>query len=260
MKRKAHSRSFQRWKVAHPERLDRYRELQDALSPPKKGYGLRRALLRSGILVIATYVSCCVYTCWCGKVPLHTRAILKVPCKSCLQAPVVSCTRISLSVRQLWLQVKMVADEPQAADEALKADVRDLLKQLRLATAQVAQDQPADTLDMTEEVALAASPANGDRKWPLEYFLQQKMLLEDTDRSIQSSGDRRSTSVADNDSQGSHEKHAVCIISNDRGFDKLLNECKRAGCRTVAISDVSKSTYKHADVLLSWSMAESGMY
>lgn len=63
MKRKTHSRSFQRWKRAHPERLDRYRELQDVLSPPQKGYGLRRALLRSSILVIATYVACSVYTC-----------------------------------------------------------------------------------------------------------------------------------------------------------------------------------------------------
>ena len=166
--------------------------------------------------------------------------------------------KISLSVCQLRFQVKVVADKPQAADEALKADVRDLLKHLRLANAQVAQKQPA-ALNVTEEADLEPGPAAGDQKWPLEYFLQESMRSEDTERSTQFSSSER-TPVDDKGSQGMHETHAVCIISNDRGFDKLLNECKRAGCRTVAISDPTKSTYKHADVLLSWSMAESGMY
>lgn len=76
-KRKANPRSFQRWKTAHPERLDRYHELRNALHPPKKGYGLRSALVQSGILVITTYVSCSVYTCRGGKETLTIRLVFR---------------------------------------------------------------------------------------------------------------------------------------------------------------------------------------
>ncbi len=177
------------------------------------------------------------------------------------KATLVLCMRALLTVCEFRVQVKVVADKPQAADEALKADVQDLLTRLRLANAQLVQNPPAAYLDMTEELEEEAHPADGDQKWPLEHFLQREMRLEDTESRTQSSsshGER--TSVEDKDPQENFEKHVVCIISNDRGFDKLLNECKRAGCRTMAISDLTKSTYKHADVLLSWSMAKSGMY
>ncbi len=50
-KRIMHQPSYRRLRRAHPARLDRYNEMQDTLYFTKKGYGLRRVLLESGVLV-----------------------------------------------------------------------------------------------------------------------------------------------------------------------------------------------------------------
>ncbi len=58
----------------------------------------------------------------------------------------------------------------------------------------------------------------------------------------------------------SSPEHAVCIISNDLGFDRLLRRCKETGCRTVAISDAALAQYRHADLLLGWHTVQAGMF
>ncbi len=55
------------------------------------------------------------------------------------------------------------------------------------------------------------------------------------------------------------EEHAVCVVSNDLGFDGLLQECKGAGCHTVAISNQVHAQYRHADVILAWELVQRGM-
>lgn len=50
-KRIMHQPSYRRLRRAHPAKLDRYNEMQDALYFTKKGYGLRRVLVESGVLV-----------------------------------------------------------------------------------------------------------------------------------------------------------------------------------------------------------------
>ena len=55
-----------------------------------------------------------------------------------------------------------------------------------------------------------------------------------------------------------HAAHAVCIVSNDLGFDRVLKECSSAGCKTVAISNLVDKQYRHADVTLSWELVQRG--
>ena len=51
---------------------------------------------------------------------------------------------------------------------------------------------------------------------------------------------------------------AVCITSNDLGFDSLFKECGAIRCGTLAISSRIRSQDKHADVILSWGLVQSG--
>jgi hypothetical protein len=95
------------------------------------------------------------------------------------------------------------------------------------------------------ERAGETAASSTDQKWPLDHFLEKEMQLEP------SSTIRHSvTPIGEYVAQHVPQNNVICIISNDLGFDKLLSVCKRAGCRPVAMSDLTINTYKHADVLL----------
>ena len=117
------------------------------------------------------------------------------------------------------LQVRQVSSGPQAADIALKTDVGRFLWCMRQG------DGGA------QQAAWPAQETGGG--WPLEHFL----LRDNEDR----------------------QQHAVCIVSNDLGFDWLLRRCRAAGCRTVAVSNQAYTQYRHADVILSWELVQRGL-
>lgn len=156
------------------------------------------------------------------------------------------------------VQVKEVADVPEAADQALKADVRALLKHLAPPSAQTCK-APGKKEARCESKSGMGGQAGSDsqeERSPLEYFLSRELLLEEP---CSATSDDNSASD-DLGTAGSRGTDVICIISNDLGFDKLLRDCQRVGCQTVAMSDLTVSTYQHADVLLSWRMVETGLY
>ena len=142
-----------------------------------------------------------------------------------------SCTALPVwVVRQQWsllkgtccaTQVRQVSAKPQAADIALKADVSRLLQCIR----QQAQSS-------TPPAWPAEDPGEGE--WPLEHWLLR----------------------AD---EAAAQRHAVCVVSNDLGFDRLLRRCQAAGCRTMAVSNQVYTQYRHADVILSWELVQRGL-
>ncbi len=160
---------------------------------------------------------------------------------------------ISLKALHCCLQVKEVPDRPEAADEAIKADVRALLRHIKT-EAEQADQGPTDEDQMRTTMTGGAESSSQEDKWPLEHFLDEDRRLDASSPSTVISGTEKV------DGPSAPATNVVCIISNDLGFDKLLWACKNAGCQTVAMCDLTHSTYKHADVLLSWEMAESGLY
>lgn len=144
---------------------------------------------------------------------------------------------------------------PQAADEALKGDVKELLRHMQDHIAEADEHQQANAFQLGTERAGETAASSTDQKWPLDHFLEKEMRLEPS-----STIRHGVTPIGEYVAQRVPQNNVICIISNDLGFDKLLSVCKRAGCRTVAMSDLTINTYKHADVLLSWEMAESGLY
>ena len=155
------------------------------------------------------------------------------------------------------LQVKEVPDRPEAADEAIKADVRALLRHIKTEAEQADQcptDGDQSDLHQRANMTGGAESSSQEDKWPLEHFLDEDRRLDASSPSTVISGTEKA------DGPSAPATNVVCIISNDLGFDKLLWACKNAGCQTVAMCDLTHSTYKHADVLLSWEMAESGLY
>jgi hypothetical protein len=120
----------------------------------------------------------------------------------------------------LLCKVRVVDVASNAADKALKEDVRKLLSIMRAEKALQSPGSPVQS-----------SSAN---------------VVQNPHGNV---GDRTQMS-----------QDAVCIISNDLGFDALLRDCRDAGFRTVAISNEASSPYRHADLLLSWHMVQSGIF
>lgn len=118
---------------------------------------------------------------------------------------------------------------PEAADRALAADVRRLLQLLPAA------QEAGSAMQLDSQPSESAHNASS------------------------SAGGTHSGTIQDSPT-GSSADNVVCIISNDLGFDKLLRQCKEAGCKTVAISDAALNQYKHADLLLGWHTVQSGMF
>ena len=87
------------------------------------------------------------------------------------------------------------------------------------------------------------------RQVPAEPQAADRALKEDVRRLLECMRTEESTGA----------EHAVCVVSNDMGFDGLLRECKGAGCRTVAISNQAHAQYRHADVILAWELVQRGM-
>ena len=126
------------------------------------------------------------------------------------------------------MQVRQVSAAPQAADLALKADVSRLLQCVR-------QGEQSPVCAGPEQRAWPPQELEGGG-WPLEHFLSR-----------------------DEREDAQQQRHAVCVVSNDLGFDRLLRRCRAAGCRTVAVSTQAYTQYAHADVTLSWELVQRGL-
>lgn len=99
------------------------------------------------------------------------------------------------------------------------------------------------------------------RQVPTEPEAADKALIADVRSLLECIGpkERPEEGFFLGEEEHAENAHAVCIISSDLGFDRLLKECRSFGCATVVISDLLHMQYKHADAILGWELVQRGL-